>query len=255
MKDVLVLFASNSDKDSYNQILKILDKEKVSYDFRLASAHKTPEDVDNILKQDYKIIISGAGLAAALPGVIAAKSLRPIIGVPCKGNYEGLDALLSIVQMPPGIPVLAVGTLKADVAANSAVKILNRPEKVVLVGDKNNGAYKKAEEMLRKFKINHAHSTQIADYAININFVYFDEPIEKDDQLVIYCPLLMDNDDKAEASLNLLKHSNHGLWVGLNNGTNAALAVIEILNIDNSYEEKLVSYRKEIGDKVREYNK
>ena len=65
----------------------------------------------------------------------------------------------------------------------------------------------------------------------------------------------MENDDKAEASLNLLKHSDHGLWVGLNNGTNAALAVIEMLNIDNSYEEKLISYRKEIGDKVREYNK
>jgi len=53
MKDVLVLFASKSDKDSFNQILKILDKEKVSYDFKLASAHKTPDDVDNILKQDY----------------------------------------------------------------------------------------------------------------------------------------------------------------------------------------------------------
>ena len=255
MKDVLVLFASKSDKDSYNQILKILDKERVSYDFKLASAHKTPDDVDNILKQDYKVIISGAGLAAALPGVIAAKSIRPVIGVPCKGNYQGLDALLSIVQMPPGIPVLAVGTLKADIAAQAAVKILKRPEKVVLVGNKNNDAFKKAEDMLRKFKINHAHSAQIADDAININFVYFDEPMEKEGQLVIYCPLLMEKDDKAVASLNLLKHSDHGLWVGLNNGTNAALAAIEILNIDNSYEEKLTSYRKEIGDKVREYNK
>ncbi|MCH8003619.1 MAG: AIR carboxylase family protein [Nanoarchaeota archaeon] len=255
MKDVLVLFASKSDKDSFSQILKILDREIVSYDFKLASAHKTPEDVDNILKQDYKIIISGAGLAAALPGVVAAKSIRPVIGVPCKGNYQGLDALLSIVQMPPGIPVLAVGILKADVAAHSAVKILKKPEKVVLIGDKNNDAFRKAEEMLREFKVNHAHSTQVADNAINIDFVYFDEPIEKKDQLVIYCPLLLDNDDKAEASLNLLKHSDHGLWVGLNNGTNAALAAIEMLNIDNSFEQKLTDYRREIGDKVREYNK
>ena len=255
MKDVLVIFASKSDEDSYKKITKILDKNKVSYDFKLASAHKTPDDVDNILKQDYKVIISGAGLAAALPGVIAAKSIRPIIGVPCKGNYQGLDALLSIVQMPPGIPVLAVGISQADFAAHSAIKILNRSQKVVLVGDKNNDAFKKAEDILRKFKINHAHSEQLADNAININFVYFDEPLEKEDQLVIYCPLLMDKDDKAEASLNLLKHSDHGLWVGLNNGVNAALAAIEILNIDNSQEEKLVSYRKEIRDKVREYNK
>jgi len=255
MTDVLVLFGSKSDIDSYKQILKILDKEKVSYDFKIASAHKTPEDVDNILKQDYKVVISGAGLAAALPGVVAARTIRPIIGVPCQGSYQGLDALLSIAQMPPGIPVLSVGVEKADIAAHAAVKILKRPDKVVLVGDKNNKAYKKAEEILRDFGVNHSHSEQIIDNAINIDFVYFDEPIEKKEQLVIYCPLLLEDDDKAEASLNLLKHSDHGLWVGLNNGTNAALAAIEILNIDNSFEQKLVNYREQIGKKVREANK
>ncbi|MEK6948896.1 MAG: AIR carboxylase family protein [Nanoarchaeota archaeon] len=256
MPDILVLFASKSDEDSYNQILKILKKEKISYDFKLASAHKTPDDVDSIIaSQDYKVVISGAGLAAALPGVIAAKTIRPVIGVPCKGNYEGLDALLSIVQMPPGIPVLSVGVLKADVAAQEAIKILNRPEKVVLVGDKNNKTFKKAEEILRQFGVNHSHSEQTIDNAINIVFTYFDEPIEKKGQLIIYCPLLEENDDKAEAALNLLKHSEHGLWVGLNNGQNAALAAIEILNVDNSYEQKLIAYRKEIGDKVRGYNK
>ena len=157
--------------------------------------------------------------------------------------------------MPPGIPVLSVGVGKADVAVNATIDILKNPKKVVLIGDENNKAVQKAEEILRQFGVNHAHSTQVADNAININFVYFDEPIEKKEQLVIYCPLLLENDDKAEASLNLLKHSGHGLWVGLNNGTNAALAAIEILNIDNSYEQKLVDYREQIADKVREYNK
>ena len=256
MADVLILFASKSDEDAYRQITKILDKNKVSYDFKLASAHKTPEDVDRIVSSgDYKVVISGAGLAAALPGVIAAKTLRPVIGVPCKGNYEGLDALLSIMQMPPGIPVLSVGTLKADVAAQEAIKILYRPEKVVLVGDKTNKTFKKAEEILRQFGVNHSHSEQVIDNAINIVFAYFDEPIEKKSQLIIYCPLLEENDDKAEAALNLLKHSEHGLWVGLNNGQNAALAAIEILNVDNSFEQKLIDYGKEIGDKVRGYNK
>ncbi len=256
MADVLVLFASKSDEEVYNQVIKILKKEKISYDFKLASAHKTPEDVDRIISSsDYKVVISGAGLAAALPGVIAAKTIRPVIGVPCKGNYEGLDALLSIMQMPPGIPVLSVGALKADVAAQEAIKILNRPEKVVLVGDKNNKAFKKAEEILRDFKVNHSHSEQAIDNAINIVFTYFDEPIEKKGQLIIYCPLLEENDDKAEAALNLLKHVEHGLWVGLNNGQNAALAAIEILNVDNSFEQKLMDYRKEIGDKVRNSNK
>ncbi len=256
MSDVLILFASKSDESTYRQIFKLLDKNKVSYELKLASAHKTPDDVDRVVSSsDYKVVISGAGLAAALPGVIAAKTLRPVIGVPCKGNYEGLDALLSIMQMPPGIPVLSVGTLKADVAAQEAIKILNRPEKVVLVGDRSNKTFKKAEEILRQFGVNHSHSKQVIDNAINIVFVYFDEPIEKKGQLIIYCPLLEENDDKAEAALNLLKHVEHGLWVGLNNGTNAALAAVEILNVDNSFEQKLTDYRKEIGDRVREYNK
>ena len=255
MTDVLVLFGSKSDEYTYRDILDILKREKISYELKIASAHKTPDDINDILRQGYKIIIAGAGLSAALPGVVAAKTIKPVIGVPCKGSYQGLDALLSIVQMPPGIPVLSVGVGKADVAANAAVDILKAPKKVVLIGDKNNNAFKKAEEILRQFGVNHAHSTHVADDAININFVYFDEPIEKKEQLIIYCPLLMEDDDKAEASLNLLKHSGHGLWVGLNNGTNAALAAIEILNVDNSYEQKLADYRKEIGDKVREYNK
>ncbi len=255
MTDILVLFGSKSDEKSYKPILKVLDKEKITYDFKIASAHKTPEALDLILRKDYKLIISGAGLAAALPGIAAAKTIRPVIGMPCAGNYQGLDALLSIVQMPPGIPVLATGVGKADIAAYSAVEILKKPKKVVLIGNKNNNAFRKAEKILRQFGVNHTHSMQVADNAINIAFVYFDEPIEKKEQLVIYCPLLMKNDDKAEASLNLLKHSEHGLWVGLNNGVNAALAAIEILNIDNSYEQKLADYRREIGDRVREYNK
>ena len=255
MKDVLVLFASKGDEKSYRKVLKVLDKNKVSYDFKLASAHKTPDEVDLILRQDYKVIISGAGLAAALPGVVAAKTIRPVIGVPCLGNYQGLDALLSIMQMPPGIPVLSVGVDKGDVAAQSAVNILKKYGKIVLVGDKNNKAFQKTEEILRQFKANHSHSEQIIDNGVNIVFTKFDEPIEKKEQLVIYCPLLMEKDDSAEASLNLLKHSGHGLWTGLNNGTNAALAAIEILNIDNSFEEQLAAYRREQADKVRQYNK
>jgi 5-(carboxyamino)imidazole ribonucleotide mutase len=255
MKDILVLFASKSDENCYKKILKILNKKKVSYDFKLASAHKSPNDVNDILRQDYKVIISGAGLAAALPGVVASKTLRPVIGVPCFGNYQGLDALLTIMQMPPGIPVLGVGIENTDVAANSAINMLKKHEKIVLVGNKNNKAFKKAEETLKQFKVNHSHAEQTVDDGVNIFFTEFDEPLEKQDQLVVYCPLLQDKDDKAAASLNLLKHSDHGLWVGLNNGVNAALAAIEILNIDNSYEKKLAEYRKNQRDKIIKNNK
>ena len=255
MKDVLVLFASKSDEGNYKKIIKILDKQKVNYDFKIASAHKTPDDVDVILKNDYKVIISGAGLAAALPGVIASRTIRPVIGSPCAGNYQGLDALLSIMQMPPGVPVLGVGVDRTDAAANAAIKILKRQKKVVLVGDENNKAFKKADEILEEFKVNHSHSDTMIENAVNVCFTNFDEPLEKIDELAIYCPLLSEKDDKAEAALNLLKHSEHGLWVGLNNGTNAALAAIEVLNIDNSSEEELLRYRKEQANKIRNYNK
>ena len=184
MTEVLVLFGSKSDEACYKNIIHSLKKKKISYDLKIASAHKTPDDVDNILKKDYKVIISGAGLSAALPGVAASKTLKPVIGVPCHGNYQGLDALLSIMQMPPGIPVLGVGVEKTDIAANSAINILKKYEKVVLVGDKNTKAFKKAEEIFKKFNINHAHSTQISDDAINISFVYFNEEIEKKEQLI-----------------------------------------------------------------------
>lgn len=255
MTDLLVLFASKSDEKTYKIIRNILDKEKVDYELKLASAHKDPDEVDVILRKDYKVIISGAGLAAALPGVVASRTIRPIIGVPCPGSYQGLDALLSIIQMPPGIPVLTVGVNKGDIAANAAINMLKRPKKIVLVGDENNDAFKKTENILGQFEVNHSHSKKIIENAINIKFVYFDEPIEKKEELIIYCPLSIESDDKAESSLNLLKHSNHGLWVGLNNGTNAALAAIEILNIDNSYEEKLELYREGLRDSLKNQNK
>ena len=86
-------------------------------------------------------------------------------------------------------------------------------------------------------------------------FTYFDEPVEKKEELVIYCPLLIEDDDKAEAALNFLKHTSHGLWVGLNNGVNAAVAAVEIMNLDNEYEESLLSYRREMAKKVFDANK
>jgi len=109
MKKALIIFGSKSDEKIYNDIAKELKKQKVDFDLRISSAHKTPHDVDKTLQNDYAVVIAGAGLAAHLPGVAASKVLRPVIGVPCEGNYKGLDALLAIAQMPPGIPVLAVG--------------------------------------------------------------------------------------------------------------------------------------------------
>ena len=255
MNKALIIFGSKTDEKVYNEIAKGLKKAKVDFDLRVSSAHKTPEDVDTTLKEDYAVIISGAGLAAHLPGVAAARVLRPVIGVPCEGNYQGLDALLSIAQMPPGIPVLAVGVNKGNVAAENCAKMMKKYESVTIIGDKNNEAVKKAVETLKKFDIIPIFSNKPNSKSVNIDFTYFDEPVEEKDELVIYCPLLLEKDDKADVALNFLKHTSHGLWVGINNGINAAIAAIEIMNIDNEYEEKLISYRREMRKKVLEGNK
>ena len=255
MKKVLIIFGSKSDERIYTEIAKHLKKEKVVFDLRVSSAHKTPEDVDKTLQEDYSVIIAGAGLAAHLPGVAASKIIRPVIGVPCEGNYQGLDALLAIAQMPPGIPVLAVGVGKGNVAAQNCAKMMMKYESVTIIGDKNNDAVKKAVETLKKFNIVPIFGNNPNPKSINIEFTYFDEPIEKKEELIIYCPLLLEKDDKAEAALNFLKHTNHGVWVGINNGVNAAIAAVEIMNIDNEYEEMLLTYRREMTKKVLDSNK
>jgi len=254
MKKALIIFGSKTDEKVYNGIAKVLKKEKVDFDLRISSAHKTPEDVDNTLQNDYAVVIAGAGLAAHLPGVVAAKVISPVIGVPCGGNYQGLDALLAIAQMPPGIPVLAVGVNKGEIAAQNCAKMMKKYESVTLIGN-NSEATKKAVDILKSFNVMHIFDSKPNSKTVNIQFTYFDEPVEKKDELVIYCPLLMDKDDKAEAALNFLKHTNHGLWVGLNNGVNAAIAAIEIMNIDNEYEELLITYRREMAKKVLDANK
>ena len=255
MKKALIIFGSKSDEKTYNEIASQLKKLKVDFDLRVSSAHKTPKDVDRTLQNDYAVVIAGAGLAAHLPGVVASKVIRPVIGVPCEGSYQGLDALLSVAQMPPGVPVLSVGVGKGKVAAENCAKMMKKYGGVTIIGDKNNDAVKKSAEILKRFNVACDFSGKTNKNTVNIEFTYFDEPIEQKDELVIYCPLLDKKDDVAESALNFLKHSNHGLWVGLNNGTNAAIAAVEILNFDNEIEEELIHYREEMGKKVLEANR
>ncbi len=233
MPDVLVVFGSKSDERLYKAIMKGLKKEKIDADLRISSAHRTPEELDEIIETDCRLIVAGAGLSAALPGVIASKTIKPVIGVPCHGNYEGLDALLSIMQMPPGIPVLSVGVGQIEMVVKNVVKMLKQHVSVNIISEMQNDALKKAEEIFAEFDIVPKKSASFDDDSINIEFVSLDEPIPEKEQLVVYCPVLLKDDDKAEAALNVLKHSSHGLWVGLNNGKNAALAAIEILNYND----------------------
>ena len=106
MNSITIILGSASDKPIFDKFKAILDEFGVRYNTYVASAHRTPEKIDEIVKNsDSDVFIAIAGLSAALPGAIAAKTTKPVIGIPVESKLDGLDALLSIVQMPPGIPV------------------------------------------------------------------------------------------------------------------------------------------------------
>ncbi|MFX1313300.1 MAG: 5-(carboxyamino)imidazole ribonucleotide mutase [Promethearchaeota archaeon] len=123
---VSILAGSTSDKVVYEKAEKILKENNIKYDLQIISAHRNPEKLNKYLKNCESLIyIAVAGLSAALPGIIASKTDKPVIGVPVSEKLGGLDALLSIVQMPPGVPVASVGIDRGDNAAYLAIRILN----------------------------------------------------------------------------------------------------------------------------------
>ncbi|ASJ03848.1 5-(carboxyamino)imidazole ribonucleotide mutase [Thermococcus barossii] len=121
---VLVVMGSRSDSHIAKKVTPVLDEFGIEYDVEVASAHRNPKKVEELAKKDYDVFIAIAGLSAALPGVIAAHTVKPVIGVPVSAKLGGLDALLSIAQLPPGIPVAAVGIDNGKNAALLAIEIL-----------------------------------------------------------------------------------------------------------------------------------
>jgi len=123
--DVAIISGSSSDSAITDKVKKVLDERKVSYDAQIISAHRDPDKLDAYIKESkVKVFIAIAGLSAALPGVIASKTDKPVIGVPVSGTLNGLDALLAIAQMPKGVPVACVGVDNGENAAWLAIRIL-----------------------------------------------------------------------------------------------------------------------------------
>jgi 5-(carboxyamino)imidazole ribonucleotide mutase len=129
-KPVLIIVGSESDRERLAAAFKVLDDAAVGYDFVVSSAHRNPEQTAEIAKsarsKGYRVIIAGAGLAAALPGAVAALTEVPVVGLPLEvGPLHGVDALYAITQLPPGCPVGSVGIGNAKNAALLALRILN----------------------------------------------------------------------------------------------------------------------------------
>ena len=235
---ILVLFPGKTDKETYAKITGKLEEKKIGYRLRLASAHKSPKLVRKILQDEYELIITGAGLAAALPGVAAAETIVPVIGVACPGAFEALDAFLSIVQMPPGVPVLYT---TAENAAIEAEKILSKKEKTAIIGEGK--AAERAKAQLDEMGI----SYEIGDFAkdaVNIAFVGIGEETAQRKELVIYCA---SGETKASDAEKFMKQASFGLWVGIGRGENAAIAAAQILG----KKEALLESRKKFEEKCR----
>ena len=142
---VSIIMGSTSDLPIMEKAAKILDEFKIPFEMNALSAHRTPEEVEKFAKgakdRGIEVIIAGAGMAAHLPGVIAAMTSLPVIGVPINASLDGMDSLLAIVQMPPGIPVATVGINGAQNAGILAAQMMAAGDenlKQVLIDYKEN---------------------------------------------------------------------------------------------------------------------
>ena len=164
---VSIIMGSTSDLSVMEKAAAFLNEMEIPFEMNALSAHRTPEKVEafakNAVSRGIRVIIAGAGMAAHLPGVIASMTPIPVIGVPVKASLDGMDALLSIVQMPPGIPVATVGINGALNAGILAAQILASGDELLMqktIACKENLKEKivKANEELKevkyKFKVN-----------------------------------------------------------------------------------------------------
>jgi 5-(carboxyamino)imidazole ribonucleotide mutase len=158
---VSIIMGSASDLQIMNDASIFLDMMEIPFEMNILSAHRTPDKVEEFAKSAYKrgikVIIAGAGMSAHLPGVIAAMTTIPVIGVPVKVTLQGLDAILSMIQMPQGIPVATVGLNAAKNSAILAAQILATNDKEIhnkIVAFKKSLKDKviKANEELKKTK-------------------------------------------------------------------------------------------------------
>lgn len=250
---ILVVFASPGDSPAYEPILKELDKKELQYVFRMCSCHRTPDLLQEILKEKYSCIIAGAGLSAALPGIIASQVLTPIIGVPVDGAFQGLDALLSILQMPPGYPVLTMGVGNSSGAVTAASQVHQNYQQVTIAGNKNDARVQKCKELLEQFKVNAIISDSMDEHSLNIQFVELDDTVYGMEYATINVPV-QDAATAADA-VKLLQQTKQGMWVGLNRAENAALAAIQILNKDGKYSKQLLEFREKARQKVLDHDR
>lgn len=269
---ILVMFGSKSDANIYEPLKGRLLNEGHDVDFRMISVHRSPELLERELaKVDAQVVIAGAGLAAHLPGVIAAKLLIPVIGIPCAAAIGGVDAYFAISQMPFGIPVLAT----APDQYGAAVDFVGRWSRldlqytfdafnIVMERHKRGLPHfqmllQRAERIVERTKIELKISDRPVENAVNICLVDINEqdpetpmpygpPARGSDEIRILVPCLNEqayrDSYSGVAVIRRVATVPGGVWTGVNNIGNAMLAAMQLANAQGAHAPFLTNAKK-----------
>jgi len=237
-----VVYGSDSDAHSFDPLIESL-KENHEVSFEVISAHRKPDELfARLKKDDFDIVIAGAGIAAALPGVCASKTSKPVFGVPVAAHFGGLDSLASIVQMPFRVPVLTCGAKKEA----EIVKFLKYPQwntepareiNLVIRNELVETSWAKKEiARTEKFAEGLGLKVEVTGNTnpekMNIILVNQEEDIRAD-EFCIHVPLLNDEDKANPGKFQMVFDwtLKGGLWVCTNNTRNAVISFQKIFNI------------------------
>jgi 5-(carboxyamino)imidazole ribonucleotide mutase len=265
---VLVVFGSKSDAYVYEPLKASLIDSGFEVDFRFLSVHRSPELLDRELEGlSADIVVAGAGLSAHLPGVLASKILLPVIGIPCAPAFGGLDALLSIQQMPFGIPVLATAPDEIQstvefIREASQMDLSYAAEPVQIIVEKNkmslpyiDSLLSRAKALAEKAGVGLSVRSQPEPGAVEVVLVEVDSqaadapiPFPRiKGGLRVHVPVFKESAYRdAGSAQSLLKKmkANGGIWVGANNIGNGFLAGLQLANAAGNYSAVLTNAKK-----------
>ena len=269
---ILVMFGSKSDANIYEPLKARLLNEGHDVDFRMISVHRSPELLERTLAGiDAQAVIAGAGLAAHLPGIVAAKLLIPVFGIPCSAAVCGMDAYFSMAQMPFGIPVLttAPDQYQATVEAVgrwSRLDLQYSFDRFNLVFERHKRGQphfqmllERAQKISEKAGVALNISDKPTENAVNIYLVDISEqdpecplpfvqPARGSDELSLYVPVLNEKLYRdaygAVAVARRVSSVPGGLWVGINNVSNAMLAALQMANAGGTHSAFLTNAKK-----------
>jgi 5-(carboxyamino)imidazole ribonucleotide mutase len=255
---IKIMFGSTSDSPVYEALTHRLSSQH-SVDFAVLSAHRTPDQLSAFLKANaFDIAIAGAGLSAHLPGVVASQVIKPTIGLPIDNKLAGIDALLSILQMPFGIPVLTAGVDCVGAITNFVEQLhVRKPKKLCLIKPQPHLYHEEIQREVGKMSQLadewgvHLDVRQYPDaQAYNMVMISNDSDLSllaSQDSCVLACVPMLDSSTAAnpETALTLLRWTKQGgLWLGINNLRNAFLSYVQTLNNDNSWNDRLWAIRR-----------